>query len=90
MTNAQLIAACADAAQVKKAVAERLVKELCATIRAQLAAGQKVAMGDLGIFKPVQRAAKVGRNPKDGSVVEIPARRSVKFSLSRALKEALQ
>ena len=44
--------------------------------------GQAVAVPGLGVFKPVDRAAKAGRNPKTGEVIHIPAKRVLTFKVS--------
>ncbi|MDL1971245.1 MAG: HU family DNA-binding protein [Candidatus Desulfofervidaceae bacterium] len=41
----------------------------------------------LGIIKVVQRAAREGRNPVTGEVIEIPAKKVVKFKAGKELKE---
>lgn len=43
----------------------------------------------IGRLVLVDRAARMGRNPKTGEVIEIPARKSVKFRVSKACKEAV-
>lgn len=42
-----------------------------------------------GTFKPVDRKARMGRNPKTKEPVEIKASRTVRFVASSALKSAL-
>lgn len=41
--------------------------------------GQAVTVPGLGVFKPVDRAAKTGRNPKTGEAIQIPAKRVLTF-----------
>jgi len=35
------------------------------------------------------RAARVGRNPATGATIQIPAKRVVKFQVSKAAKDAI-
>lgn len=42
-----------------------------------------------GIFKPVERAARTGRNPQTGESVAIPASRGVSFKPGTGLKSEL-
>lgn len=47
-----------------------------------------VSLG-VGRLKCADRAARSGRNPATGAVIQIPARRVIRFSAGKALKEAL-
>jgi nucleoid DNA-binding protein len=48
-----------------------------------------VQVHGLGVFEVVQRAAKVGHNPRTGQRVDIPARRAVRFKPARSLRGAV-
>ena len=43
----------------------------------------------LGKLKFTTRAARTGRNPATGESIEIPAKNAVKFSVAKALSDAL-
>lgn len=43
----------------------------------------------IGKLVLVDRAARMGRNPKTGEALEIPARKSVKFRVSKTCKDAV-
>lgn len=43
----------------------------------------------LGIFKTKERAARTGRNPKTGDVINIPAKLAVTFKAAAALKRLI-
>jgi DNA-binding protein HU-beta len=43
----------------------------------------------LGKLVLVNRKARMGRNPKTGEPIQIPARRVVKFRVAKAAKEAI-
>ena len=51
--------------------------------------GGEIALPGLGKLKATTRAAREGRNPATGEAVQIPARNAVKFSASKALKDAI-
>ena len=59
------------------------------TIAAQMVAGEKISFVGFGSFEVVERAAREGRNPKDGSTIAIPASKTVKYRPSSALKAAM-
>jgi len=52
-----------------------------------LRAGDKVEFRGFGSFGTRPRAARVGRNPKTGARVDVPAKRVPYFKASKELKE---
>ncbi len=52
-----------------------------------LARGEKVTFVGFGTFQVVDRPARKGRNPRTGETIEIPAKKVVKFTPGKALKE---
>ena len=48
-----------------------------------IAKGQNVEIRGFGSFKIKQLKSRIGRNPKDGSRVEIPAKQSVYWKMSK-------
>lgn len=61
-------------------------KALLAVLREALAQGEVVSLPGLGSFSVVAHAAHMGRNPRTGESIVIPARRRVHFKLSRGLR----
>ena len=51
--------------------------------------GDSFAVLNLGSIKVVERAARQGRNPRTGTAIKIPARKTAKFTPSKAVKDAL-
>lgn len=51
--------------------------------------GKDFAIPGVGKIKVIQKAARVGRNPRTGENVNIPAQKTIKLSISSTLKEAL-
>jgi DNA-binding protein HU-beta len=72
-----------------KAAAGKALEAVLETIRDSLAAGETVTLTGFGSFKVSERAARTGRNPQTGAPIKIPAKRVVKFSTSKGLKDAL-
>ena len=54
-----------------------------------LRGGNKVALTGFGTFEVKHRPARQGRNPRDGSVIQISARNVPTFKAGKALKEAV-
>lgn len=61
-------------------------KALLAVLREALAQGEGVSLPGLGSFSVVAHAARMGRNPRTGESIAIPARRRVHFKLSTGLR----
>lgn len=53
------------------------------TIEAELWAGQSVSLVGFGTFSVKERPARKGHNPATGEKIEIPAKKSVRFSASK-------
>lgn len=49
----------------------------------------KVSISGFGTFEVVERAARMGRNPKTGMEIEIPASKSPKFKPAKAFKDSV-
>ncbi|MEK6666882.1 MAG: HU family DNA-binding protein [candidate division NC10 bacterium] len=87
MTKSSLIAHLATkTALSKKAVAG--VLEHLATLAAK-EAKNGFQIPDLGKLVLRNRAARMGRNPQTGEPIKIPAKRVVRFRVSKALKDAV-
>ena len=54
-----------------------------------IAKGKNVEIRGFGSFKIKQLKFRIGRNPKDGSRVEIPAKQSVHWKMSKELFKKL-
>ena len=54
-----------------------------------IAKGENVQIRGVGSFKNRQLKTRIGRNPKDGSRIEIPAKRSVHWKMSKELFQKL-
>jgi integration host factor subunit beta len=54
-----------------------------------LKAGDKLEVRGFGSFRVRQRNARVGRNPKTGEKVEVPAKRVPYFKPSKELKDLI-
>jgi DNA-binding protein HU-beta len=59
-------------------------------IAGALQKGDEVRIHGFGNFKIQQRAARMGRNPRTGEAVRVPARKVVRFSPSATLSASLK
>jgi DNA-binding protein HU-beta len=89
VSKADLVAQVAEKAGLTKRDASAAVDALVEALSDALRSGARVHIYGFGVFEVVRRAAKVGRNPRTGQRVDVPARRAVRFRASRLLKEAV-
>ncbi|UCH09005.1 MAG: HU family DNA-binding protein [Deltaproteobacteria bacterium] len=73
-----------------KASAKRALNAVGRVIFDALAGGEGVRWAGLGSFRVRERKPRLGRNPRTGEKLQIPARRVVSFSPAKALKERLK
>lgn len=69
--------------------AEAVVNSILFNIETALAKGDSVALTGFGTFKVAERNARTARNPRTGEPIEIKARKVVKFTAGKKLKEAI-
>jgi integration host factor subunit beta len=89
MTKADLVDDVANAAELTKKDAERLVEIVFESIIESLNQGEKIELRGFGSFRVRERGARRGRNPKTGQPVSIPAKRVPYFKAGKELKELI-
>jgi nucleoid DNA-binding protein len=70
---------------LSRAFAEDVVDHVVEGIQGALRRGEKVTFRGIGIFSVVETKPRMGRNPKTGEPVKIPARKKVKFRVAKGL-----
>ena len=90
MNKTALIAAVAEAAGVSKKDTERVLNAFFDTVQAALKEERKVQIPGFGSFDVRERAARTGRNPHTGEVIEIAAAKVPAFKPGKGLKDAIQ
>jgi DNA-binding protein HU-beta len=65
--------------------AQAAVDAVTHAMRTALRSGEKIVLTGVGTFHVKLRKAKIGRNPRTGTVVPIPPRRAVRFKMSKDL-----
>ena len=89
LNKQELVANVAEQASLTKKDAEKAVNALFETIKGALSEGDKVQLIGFGTFEVKDRAARKGRNPQTGKVIEIAASRNPVFKAGKALKDAV-
>ena len=90
MTKADLIAYVAKKASLTNKAAREAVAATLGAVEDSLRKGQKVVITGFGTFSVRSRAARKGRNPQTGAVINIPARKTPGFTAGKALKKAIR
>lgn len=89
MNKSQLVRAVSDSTRSSRKTVGRVVDVLFDTIVTEVRSGRKVTVIGFGAFNPIDRGPRVGRNPRTGAAVAIPASKGVRFATGSAFKSAL-
>ena len=87
MTKADLIEEVSKMVEMTRKEAEVIVETIFDSIVKSLRTGEKIEIRGFGSFRTRQRQARIGRNPKSGDRVEVPAKRIPFFKPSKELKD---
>lgn len=90
MTKRDLIALVAKKANLTSKAARESVQAFVDGVRDSLKRGEKVVITGFGTFSLRSRAARKGRNPRTGDVINITARKTPGFTAGKALKKAVR
>ena len=87
MTKADLIEEVSKVTEMTRKDSEVIVEAIFDSVVRSLRDGDKNEIRGFGSFRTRQRQPRVGRNPKTGSRVEVPAKRIPYFKPSKELKD---
>ncbi len=87
LSKSQLTAALAEKVGLTKKQAGEILAALADLAYKQ--AKNTFTLPGIGKLVLVNRAARMGRNPKTGEQIQIPAKRVVKFRVAKAAKDAI-
>ncbi len=90
MNKSDIVDAVAEAAEVPKTTALRMIDAFTATITDALKNGDTVSIIGFGTFLVKERAPRMGRNPQTGESINIAASKSPAFKAGKVLKDALK
>jgi DNA-binding protein HU-beta len=88
MNRVELIARVAEKARVPQREAELVLDALSEVVTESVRRGEKVSLTGLISIQRVARGPRVGRNPRTGEPLHIPAGYSVRLSCGSRLKAA--
>jgi integration host factor subunit beta len=87
LTKANLIEEVLRITELPRKESETIVETIFDSIIGSLQKGQKIEIRGFGSFRTRERRGRVGRNPKTGAKVEVPAKRIPFFKPSKELKD---
>jgi len=87
MTKADLIEEVSRVVELTRKESEVIVEAIFDSVVRSLRAGDKIEIRGFGSFRTRERQSRIGRNPKTGDRVEVPAKRIPYFKPSKELKD---
>ena len=87
MTKAELVEKVASTIKLSQKETEVIVGIILQSITESLSAGDKVELRGFGSFRIRERKSRIGRNPKSGELVEVPAKKVPFFKAGKELRE---
>jgi integration host factor subunit beta len=87
MTKADLVVDVMRLGDLTRTDAETIIETIFDSVVAALRAGDKIEIRGFGSFRTRQRNPRIGRNPKTGARVEVPAKRVPFFKPSKDLRD---
>ncbi|KPW63151.1 hypothetical protein ALO80_200026 [Pseudomonas caricapapayae] len=89
LTKDQLVAGIADAIDASNTTASKALEQLGQVVADQLGNGAEIILPGIGKLKVAERPARTVRHPSTGVVIEIAAKKVVKFVPAKALNDAI-
>ena len=87
MTKADLVVDVMRLGDLTRTDAETIIETIFDSVVAALRSGDKIEIRGFGSFRTRQRNPRIGRNPKTGARVEVPAKRVPFFKPSKDLRD---
>ena len=89
MTKADLVDKVTALGDLTRRDGEIIVEVLFDSVVTALKAGDKIEIRGFGSFRTRQRNSRIGRNPKTGAKVEVPAKKVPFFKPSKELRDLI-
>ncbi len=89
MNKASLVLEVARRTEAEKPDVARIVNAVLDVVRETVAKGERVTLADFGTFERRRRRARLGRNPRTGQAVKIPATVRPSFTPGKAFRQAV-
>jgi DNA-binding protein HU-beta len=90
MNKGELIKKISTDAKVSKTQAQAALNSFITATSGALKKGDKVTLVGFGTFSTTKRSARKGRNPQTGKVINIPAKKVVRFRAGSDLSKKVK
>ncbi len=89
MTQTEIISNLADSCGCKKTDVKAMFEALAALAAREVKKNGEFTIPGFGKLKKTHRKAREGRNPATGETIKIAAKTTVKFTVGKAMKDAV-
>jgi DNA-binding protein HU-beta len=89
LTQTEIVTRLAESSGLKKSDVKSLLDEMASLATSEVQKNGEFTVPGFGKLKKTHRKARDGRNPATGAVIKIPAKTTVKFSIGKAMKDAV-
>ena len=90
MNKTEFINAVAEQSGLSKVDSKKAVEAFIQTISNEMKEGGKISLLGFGSFSTTEKAARKGVNPKTKEVIDIPARKVLKFKAGAELTDKIK
>lgn len=90
MTKKDIVVRISDETGVKQMDVKKVVQKYIDYVIDSLAKGETVELRNFGVFKVKTRKGRMGRNPRTGEAVPIPAKKAVTFKPGLIMKQRVK
>lgn len=87
MNKTELVNAIAEKSGLSKVDSKKALDAFIESVSEEVKKGGKVALVGFGTFSVTQKAARKGINPRTKAVINIPAKKAVKFKAGAELAD---
>ena len=89
MTKADIVEKISLMTAFTKEESSEIVERFFGIVKTTLEAGENIKIAGFGNFQVKEKAARIGRNPQTGEIIEITPRRVLTFKASQVLKKSI-
>jgi nucleoid DNA-binding protein len=90
MTKKDIAIKISDETGIKQIVVKKIIQKYLDHLIDILATGETIELRNFGVFKVKMRKPKMGRNPRTGEAVPVPAKKTVVFKPGLIMKQKVK
>ncbi|HAH21528.1 MAG: hypothetical protein A2Y00_03350 [Omnitrophica WOR_2 bacterium GWF2_43_52] len=90
MTKKDIALKVTDATGIKQIIVKKVLQGIFDCIIESLIRDEKIELRNFGVFKLKTRRPRIGRNPRTGQTVPVPARKVVIFKPGLEMKQRIK